>query len=60
MTIAADLLQRHIHTLVADDLVWNSPTRPPSAIRHGSRGGRKWWVSSPGSWGRWNSSASST
>ena len=70
MTIASDLLQRHIQTLVADNAQWqtliaddlcgNSPTRPPSAIRRGSRGGRRWWVTSPGSWGRWSISASST
>ena len=51
MSIASNLLHQHIQTLVADnahwqtliadDLVWNSPTRPPSAIRHGSQGGRR-------------------
>ena len=54
MTIASDLLQRHIQTLVednaqwqtliADDLLWSSPTHPPSAIRRGYRGGRRWCV----------------
>ncbi|MGH8643910.1 MAG: hypothetical protein ACREX4_05405 [Gammaproteobacteria bacterium] len=54
MTIASDLLQRHIQTLVednaqwqtliADDLCENSSTRPPSAIRRGYQGGRWWCV----------------
>src|SRR6266436_3744937 len=37
----------------------NSPTRPPLAIRRGSRGGKRWYTTSPGFWGQWNSSASS-
>jgi hypothetical protein len=52
MTIASDLLHRHFQTLVedngqwqtliADDLLWELHTRPPSAIRRGYRGGRRW------------------
>src|SRR5437867_3949453 len=38
----------------------NSPTHLPSAIRRGCRGGRRWCVTSPGSWGRWKISVSST
>ena len=59
MTIASDLLQQHIQTLVddnaqwqtliADDIVGNFPMRPPSAIRRGSRGGRRWSVTPRGS-----------
>ena len=54
MTIASDLLQRHIHTLVADngqwqtliadDLLWELPYAPALAIRRGSRDGRRWYA----------------
>src|SRR3989337_1116925 len=37
----------------------NSPTRPPSAIRRGYRGGKRWSVTQLGSWGPWRISASS-
>ena len=71
MTIASDLLQQHIQTLVddnarwqtliADDILWElSPMRLRLAIRRNWQGGRKRSVTQPGSSVLWRTSASST
>ena len=69
-TIASDLLQRHIETLVddaaswetliADDIVWELATRLRSAIQRGSLGEKRSSATLPGSEERWTISGFST
>jgi hypothetical protein len=69
MTIASDLLQRHIQTLVddnaqwqtliADDVLWELAYAPSIGIQHSCLGGRKRSVTQLGSSGLWRTSASS-
>jgi len=70
MTIASDLLQQHIQTLVddnarwqtliADDILWELAYAPSLGHPVNWQGGRKRSVTQPGSSVLWRTSASST